>query len=323
MQLRFSVEGFLKRHPLKKSNPAVRVLSPETAEDLVSPTAGKEGLLVAVVPICEGQGCLALERDASMGWHPEELEFLETTAEMITTSLALQAQIIQVRSRMHSAKRDELQQLRDGLLKLVEQIHALQVTFIWRLGRAVDSRIHGKIEHSSWMAHITSAMAEALSLNDKTTDILRTAALISSIGAFNINDGLKKKHHYFQRQEKHQWLKQHNQGLKLLEHIYTLGEVYPYLKYINECWNGTGLPEGLTGWHIPLGSRILALANAYCALRQPRAYRATGQKGYTHKQAIAQLQQESNLRWDPDLVYLLASLPETRLKRPMLKTPGL
>jgi HD-GYP domain-containing protein (c-di-GMP phosphodiesterase class II) len=69
-----------------------------------------------------------------------------------------------------------------------------------------------------------------------------------------------------------------------------------YINYQQERYNGGGYPEGLKGNSIPLGSRIIALAGAYCALTQDRAHR----KAMTNEEAL-KIQLESILKMQDEL----------------------
>ena len=77
-----------------------------------------------------------------------------------------------------------------------------------------------------------------------------------------------------------------------------LSEVVPYIHYHKERWDGQGKPEGLKGFSIPLGSRIIAVADAYCALRTDRAHR----KAFSKEDAIKIIREEAGVKWDPMLV---------------------
>ena len=111
--------------------------------------------------------------------------------------------------------------------------------------------------------------------------------------------------------DKSEWEKLQNHpnvGVSLLMSINFLSEVIPYIHYHRERWDGRGEPEGLKGYSIPLGSRIIAIADAYCALRADRPYR----EALTNKEALNILKEEADIKWDPQIVNALADLMENR-----------
>ena len=83
-----------------------------------------------------------------------------------------------------------------------------------------------------------------------------------------------------------------------------MSEVVPYIHYQRERWNGQGAPEGLNGHSIPFGSRIIAVADAYCALLEDRPQRAA----LGNEEALEILKSESGIKWDPVVVDALVKL---------------
>ena len=83
-----------------------------------------------------------------------------------------------------------------------------------------------------------------------------------------------------------------------------LSEVVPYINYHKERWDGQGEPEGLKGRSIPLGSRIIALADAYSAMISERTYR----DALSEEKALEIIQSEAGIKWDPELVNVLVDL---------------
>ena len=95
-----------------------------------------------------------------------------------------------------------------------------------------------------------------------------------------------------------------NIGVSLLMSINFLSEVIPYIHYHKERWDGKGEPEGLKGYSIPFGSRIIAISDAYCALTEDRPYR----KALSEAEALNIIKEESGTKWDPELVGVLESI---------------
>ena len=83
-----------------------------------------------------------------------------------------------------------------------------------------------------------------------------------------------------------------------------LSEVVPYINYHKERWDGKGEPEGLKGRSIPFGSRIVGIADAYCAMTSERTYR----NALSNAKALEIIQSESGIKWDPELVEVLTDL---------------
>ena len=89
--------------------------------------------------------------------------------------------------------------------------------------------------------------------------------------------------------------------------IKQLYEITEIIKYHHEYYNGCGYPYGLKGEEIPLGSRIIAIADAYDSMVSNRAYRSS----LTSEEALQVLQQGAGKQFDPNLVQIFASiLPE-------------
>jgi HD-GYP domain-containing protein (c-di-GMP phosphodiesterase class II) len=74
--------------------------------------------------------------------------------------------------------------------------------------------------------------------------------------------------------------------------------------YHQEWYDGTGYPEGLSGEEIPLGSRIVAVIDAYDAMTSDRPYRKALPKDY----AISELQRSAGTQFDPAIVNVFVSI---------------
>ena len=83
-----------------------------------------------------------------------------------------------------------------------------------------------------------------------------------------------------------------------------LSEVIPYIHYHRERWDGKGQPEGLSGHSIPLGSRIIAVADAFQAMITKRPYR----EPISVEKALDILKSEAGIKWDPIVVDALVGV---------------
>ena len=149
-----------------------------------------------------------------------------------------------------------------------------------------------------------------LGLNEKTTDLIYFAGLLQNIGKITLPESLFASDKKLTKAEWDKLQNHPNVGVNLLMNINFLSEVIPYIHYHKERWDGKGEPEGLKGNSIPLGSRIIAVADAYCAMISDRAYR----KALPKSQAIEIMKEESEIKWDPIVVEALLEVIKTKRK---------
>ena len=108
--------------------------------------------------------------------------------------------------------------------------------------------------------------------------------------------------------EEYEKIKMHvHYSVKILEDIKQLYDITEIIKYHHEYYNGCGYPYGLKGEEIPLGSRIIAIADAFDSMVSNRAYR----KSLTPDEAMEIIKQCAGKQFDPNLVQIFeAVLPE-------------
>ncbi|MGD9582007.1 MAG: HD-GYP domain-containing protein, partial [Vampirovibrionia bacterium] len=100
-------------------------------------------------------------------------------------------------------------------------------------------------------------------------------------------------------QDEYNIIKQHSpKGVKILENIKQLESVVVMIKYHHERYDGKGYPEQLAGEQIPLGSRIICVADAYDGMVSDRPYR----KGLDHEVAIKIITKDAGTHFDPVIV---------------------
>lgn len=87
-------------------------------------------------------------------------------------------------------------------------------------------------------------------------------------------------------------------GIKIVSNIHNLEMVAPVIASIYERWDGTGYPNSLKGDEIPIESRVIAVVNAYLAMRIDRAYR----KGVADSTAIEELVNNRGKQFDPKII---------------------
>lgn len=180
--------------------------------------------------------------------------------------------------------------------KLILDLKKLFTGTISAITDALDGKnpyIFGK---SRRVAFCAIKLAQYLGLPEEEVGKIDLAGLLHDIGMIGIPEKVLNKPGKFSDEEK-MILKQHvENGISILKDIKQLKDVLEIIKYHHEQYDGNGYPFGLKGEEIPLGSRILAIADAYDGLISDRVYR----KGFSHEEAIEKLKQRSGL--DPVLV---------------------
>jgi HD-GYP domain-containing protein (c-di-GMP phosphodiesterase class II) len=160
--------------------------------------------------------------------------------------------------------------------------------------------------HSERVARLAVKIARKLGLPEETIERIQAAARIHDIGKVAIPDKVLLKEEGLSDQD---WelIKQHPLiGADLISGLEVYKDCVDIVKYEHERWNGSGYPEGLKGEQIPLGARIVAVADVYDALRSDRPYR----RAMTLEEAIGELKRMRGKELDPKLVDILLEILE-------------
>ncbi|HXV63130.1 MAG TPA: diguanylate cyclase, partial [Vicinamibacteria bacterium] len=141
---------------------------------------------------------------------------------------------------------------------------------------------------------LTLGLARALNVDDKTYEGLRYASVLHDVGKISIPSYILHKptrltEREFQKMSTHPAV-----GAEILSSIDFPFPVVEIVKHHHENWDGSGYPDGLEREAIPLGSRILAVADCYEALTARRVYR----RSLDSEQALSIMKRESH-KFDP------------------------
>ncbi|MDF1554793.1 MAG: response regulator [Deferrisomatales bacterium] len=169
---------------------------------------------------------------------------------------------------------------------------------------AKDAYTHG---HSENVTRLCSAAARIMVLDEEFCTTLHQAAVLHDIGKIGISSAILNKPSKLDPEE-YEIIKSHpRMGKRILEPISMLSAVVPIIYHHHERWDGNGYPEGLAGEEIPLGSRLMMVADTYEAMTSDRAYR----KGLPHQVAVDELRSCSGTQFDPECVKaFLAAQPK-------------
>ena len=172
---------------------------------------------------------------------------------------------------------------------------------------ALDAKDSFTLGRSRRVAFYSLKIANKMALSPAEISQIELAGLLHDIGMIGVAEEILNKTQKL-TDEEYEKIKMHvHYSVKILEDIKQLYEIVEIIKYHHEYYNGCGYPHGLKGEEIPLGSRIIAIADAFDAMTSNRAYR----NSLKPDEALNIIKQGAGKQFDPHLVEIFESiLPE-------------
>ncbi|HAZ07038.1 MAG TPA: hypothetical protein DCZ01_00630 [Elusimicrobia bacterium] len=183
-------------------------------------------------------------------------------------------------------------------MDLFDSLQTFYLEMVQTLARAVDSKDAYTHEHSDRARVKARRVAHELNLPDQMVRYIEYAALLHDIGKIGIDEAILLKPGKLTPEEYEQMKKHPIIGHQILSPVKYLGPVAQMVLYHQEWYDGRGYPEGLKGEEIPLGSRIVAVLDAWDAMTSDRPYR----KALGKDIAISELKKGSGTQFDPKVV---------------------
>src|SRR4051794_1082489 len=195
----------------------------------------------------------------------------------------------------------------EQLSQRTKQLASLQVGLINTVLQTLSMRDAMTARHSAAVARYSREVARLLGLSEREQELIHTAGLFHDIGKFIFPDSILIADRKLTDEE---WeiVKLHpEQGAKLVRRIEGYGPVADIVLSHHERIDGRGYPYGLSGEHIPLGSRILAAADTYDVMTARDSYRDP----VSSEEALAELRRVAGAQLDPMVVDVFVEMIES------------
>jgi putative nucleotidyltransferase with HDIG domain len=181
---------------------------------------------------------------------------------------------------------------------MYDAVHRAVNDTVKALVRVAAMREKGADQHSARVAVLAVATGEKLGMSDEQLRVLRYAAELHDIGKVAISENILGKLGKLSEEEI-QIMRQHaTLALEILGTVQALQPTLPLVKHHHERWDGTGYPDGLAGEEIPLGARIIAVAETYDIL----THGAPWKEPMSAEEAKAEIRRCAGTQFDPQVV---------------------
>ncbi|HSZ20332.1 MAG TPA: diguanylate cyclase, partial [Candidatus Acidoferrum sp.] len=199
-----------------------------------------------------------------------------------------------------------------------EPLPAIVMDTLTSLALAVDAKDQFTQGHSHKVSSYAVIIAEAIGLSGPEIEEVRLGAMLHDVGKVGIVESILNKNGPLNPDE---WeaMKRHTEyGAKLLEPLRGTERIREMVAHHHEFFDGSGYPEGLAGSQIPVGARIIAIADAYDTITSERTYK----KARAPEEAFQELDRCGRAQFDPELVRkFISRLRE--LPNPLIQNPAL
>jgi diguanylate cyclase (GGDEF)-like protein/PAS domain S-box-containing protein len=169
---------------------------------------------------------------------------------------------------------------------------------IFAFAKTIELKDHYTGEHVENTVHYATEIAKSLNLPKEDIELIKQAAMLHDLGKIGISDNILLKKGKLNKKEFEE-IKKHPQiGADIIRPIQFLHALIPLIFYHHERWDGRGYPSGIKGDDIPIGARVIAIADVYQALISDRSYH----KAFSKVKALEMIKKASGTQFDPRIV---------------------
>jgi len=166
------------------------------------------------------------------------------------------------------------------------------------LAYAVDAKDQYTQGHSQKVSAYAALLAEAIGMSEAEVEEIRLGAVLHDVGKVGIPEQILNKGGPLNPEEWETMQAHVMYGARLLEPLAPMTRIREMVLHHHEFFDGSGYPEALAGENIPLGARIITIADSYDTITSDRSYK----KGRTAEEALTELERCANIQFDATLV---------------------
>jgi len=197
-----------------------------------------------------------------------------------------------------TSKAAGVKSLKNTINKLNKQSKQGLTESIFAFAKTLELKDHYTGEHVENTVHFATEIAKELNLAKEDVELIKQAAMLHDLGKIGISENILLKKGKLTKKEFEE-IKKHPQiGADIIRPIQFLHALIPFIFYHHERWDGKGYPSGIRGEDIPLGARVIAIADVYQALISDRPYH----KAFLKPMAIDMIKKASGTQFDPRIV---------------------
>jgi putative nucleotidyltransferase with HDIG domain len=201
-------------------------------------------------------------------------------------------------------------------LQLYEEQQKIVLGSIKSLVTLLDTRVPQEFTHSPHFSRLVVAIAEEMHLDEKQRESLKYASLLHDAGKIDVPMAILTKTTKLTAGE-YKIIKKHPvMGAQMLRPFQMLKPVIPIIMHHHEKYNGTGYPSRLKKGQIPLGARVMAVADAFEAMVYGRPYR----ERMNVENAIKEIKRKSGTQFDPKVVEAFLRIARKYFKKYLQQT---
>lgn len=186
-------------------------------------------------------------------------------------------------------------------VKILADKRRFSLGILGAIASAVDLKDPYTARHSRNVAEYSAKIARRLGLPEDEVERIRLGALLHDIGKIGVGGRIIRKPGMLDPEERLTMQAHVDRSADLLEPLALVGEAAEIVRAHHEHFDGTGYPRGLKGGEIPLGARIILVADAFDAMTTDRPYR----RGRLPREALQALRAHAGRQFDPAVVQAL------------------